>query len=440
MRSKCGRTGRRRKNKAENGSNASGESRSHEYEYIQLCKWLKERGFQNNYLRPVEFTDTGRGLATTQSLQPGELIISLPEKCLITTDTVLHSYLQKYIKRWSPPVSPLLALCTFLVTERHAGHKSCWKPYLTLLPDSYSCPAYWEDDIVSFLPQPVKQKAMEQKTELHDFYMSSLPFFKSLQPLFGENIDNILTYEALRWAWCTVNTRTVYMKHEQKDCFSSDKDIYALAPYLDLLNHSPGVQVEAAFNLKNRSYEVRTTVSCRKYEQVFICYGPHDNQRLLLEYGFVALNNPHQSVYVTKEVLLRHVSCKDKQMEKKCSLLQENSFLENLTFGLDGPSWRLLTVAKLLCLGSEEFMCWKKVLLGNAISESNEHSGLELVRKICLHLLEDTSLILKEISSFTSKNILVKKHLALVEALRLDELKILQTSADILENMHRASR
>ncbi|KAM8976988.1 SET domain-containing protein 4 [Pelodytes ibericus] len=436
MKSKYGRTGRWRKKKGEKGSRSNGVNKSHESDYIQLCKWLKERGFQDNSLRAEEFADTGRGLATTGSLQPGDLIISLPEKCLITTDTALHSDLGKYIRQWIPPVSPLLALCTFLLTERHAGDQSQWKPYLALLPQTYSCPAYWEPELVDFLPEPAKQRALEQKAELHALYLSSLPFFKSLQPLFCESVDHILTFDALRWAWCTVNTRTVYMKHTQKDCFSSEQDVYALAPYLDLLNHSPLVQVDAAFNMENRRYEIRTKVQCRRHDQVFICYGPHDNQRLLVEYGFVAANNPHQSVYVTEEVILHLITCTDKQITKKWSLLRENGFLENLTFGLDGASWRLLTVAKLLCLGAEEFTCWKKVLLGSVVSESNERRCLELVKKICCHLLEESRGVLKEISSFKCKNKELENHLSLVESLRLEELKILQTSAEILQNIH----
>lgn len=37
-----------------------------------------------------------------------------------------------------------------------------------------------------------------------------------------------------------------------------------------------------------------------RYQQAFINYGSHDNQRLMLEYGFVAPCNPHSVVYVDK--------------------------------------------------------------------------------------------------------------------------------------------
>lgn len=57
-------------------------------------------------------------------------------------------------------------------------------------------------------------------------------------------------------------------------------------------------QVHAGFNELSHCYEIRNVNGCRKFQQAFICYGPHDNQRLLLEYGFVATANQHSVVYV----------------------------------------------------------------------------------------------------------------------------------------------
>ncbi|MGH0133904.1 UNVERIFIED_CONTAM: hypothetical protein FKN15_067390 [Acipenser sinensis] len=118
------------------------------------------------------------------------------------------------------------------------------------------------------------------------------------------------------------------MKHPQSEFLSREPDVYALAPYLDLLNHSPGVEVTAAFNEKSQCYEIRTGRDCRRYEQVFICYGPHDNQRLLLEYGFIAGENPHSVVYIDQDVLQSCLLKEDKQTTQKLSFLMENNFLE----------------------------------------------------------------------------------------------------------------
>ncbi|KFO93903.1 SET domain-containing protein 4, partial [Buceros rhinoceros silvestris] len=438
MKQSRGRTGRKRRRKHLQ-SFMEGVNCSHKLEYIKLKKWLKDRGFEDNNLRPAEFWDTGRGLMTTKTLQVKDLIISLPEKCLLTTGTVLSSSLGEYITKWKPPVSPLIALCTFLIAEKHAGDKSLWKPYLDVLPKTYTCPVCLEHDVVSLLPEPLRTKAWEQRTTVHELYMSAQAFFSSLQPLFAENTGTIFNYSAVEWAWCTINTRTIYMKHPQRECFSPEPDVYALAPYLDLLNHSPNVQVKAAFNEQTRSYEIRTNSQCKKYEEVFICYGPHDNQRLLLEYGFVAMDNPHSSVYVSSDTLLKYFPPLDKQRNAKLSILKDHDFLENLTFGWDGPSWRLLTALKLLSLGADEFTCWRRTLLGDVISARNEQQTLNVTTKICHFLIEETQHVLLQISQLKKNKENLRKHLALAEALHLENLKILQKSAEILCNLNMAT-
>lgn len=123
---------------------------------------------------------------------------------------------------------------------------SQWKPYIDVLPKTYTCPVYFSDDIISLLPGDLRKKALDQRGRVLELFSSSLPFFHSLQPLFKVPVEDLFTRDALRWAWCSVNTRTVYMEHPQSQYLSRERDVYALAPYLDLLNHCPSVQVRTA--------------------------------------------------------------------------------------------------------------------------------------------------------------------------------------------------
>ncbi|XP_004594174.2 SET domain-containing protein 4 isoform X1 [Ochotona princeps] len=433
-----GRTSRIRRRKCFKSSPARGVNESCKSEFIDLRKWLKDRNFEDRNLAPAHFPGTGRGLMSTAGLQEGRMIISLPECCLLTTDTVMGSYLGAYITKWKPPPSPLLALCTFLVSEKHAGDRSPWKPYLDILPKSYTCPVCLEPEVVDLLPRPLQVKAEEQRAHVREFFVSSRTFFSSLQPLFAEAVDSIFSYSALLWAWCTVNTRAVYLRRRQQEGLSAEPDTCALAPFLDLLNHSPHAQVEAGFNEETRCYEIRTASRCRRYEEVFICYGPHDNQRLLLEYGFVSIPNPHACVYVSTEILVKYLPSTDKQLNKKISILRDHGFIEDLTFGWDGPSWTLLTALKLLCLEPERFTCWKKILLGEVISDTNEKASLDITRRICCDFIEETSAVLQKIACRKVDCAALLPQLALVEALRTEELQILKASAGILDGLHAA--
>ncbi|XP_006862623.1 PREDICTED: SET domain-containing protein 4 [Chrysochloris asiatica] len=433
-----GRTSRMRRRKRFKSSESGGVNESYKSEFIALRKWLKDRKFEDTNLTPARFPGTGRGLMSKTSLQVGQMIISLPESCLLTTDTVIRSYLGAYITKWQPPPSPLLALCTFLVSEKHAGDQSPWKPYLETLPEAYTCPVCLEPEVVNLLPRPLITKAQEQRAWVQKFFTSSRDFFLSLQPLFSQAVGSIFTYSALLWAWCTVNTRAVYLRHRQRRCFSVEPDTCALAPYLDLLNHSPDVQVKAAFNEETRCYEIRAASGYRKHEEVFICYGPHDNHSLLLEYGFVSTGNPHACVYVPRDILVKYLPSADKQMNKKISILKDHGFIDNLTFGWDGPSWRLLTALKLLCLQAGEFTCWKKVLLGEIISNTNEKTSLDITQKICSYFIEESNAMLQKVSHMKDEEVALINHLTLVETLWTEELKILQASAAVLSNLQTA--
>ncbi|XP_057602235.1 SET domain-containing protein 4-like [Hippopotamus amphibius kiboko] len=436
MKNRGGRTSRIRRRKLFTSFESRGVNESYKPEFIELKKWLKDRKFEDTNLIPIRFPGmgTGRGLVSKTSLQEGHMIISLPESCLLTTDTVIRSYLRPYIAKWQPLPSPLLALCTFLVSEKHAGDRSPWKPYLEVLPKAYTCPVCLEPEVVNLLPEPLKAKAREQRTRLWEFFSSSRDFFSSLQPLFSEAVESIFSYSALLWAWCTANTRAVYLKRPWRRCFSAEPNTCALAPFLDLLNHSPDVQVKATFNEETRCYEIRTVTSCGKHKEVFICYGPHDNHRLLLEYGFVAMRNPHACVYVLKD---KYLPSADKQMNKKISILEDHNFVENFTFGWDGPSWRLLTALKLLCLEAEEFTCWKKVLLGEIISDTNEKTSLDIAQKICHYFIEETNAVLQKVSHMKDE-VALTNQLTLVETLWTEELKILQASAETLISLQKA--
>jgi hypothetical protein len=47
------------------------------------------------------------------------------------------------------------------------------------------------------------------------------------------------------------------------------------------------------------------------------------------------------------------------------------------------------------CFGSS--MCWKRVLLGEVISDTNEKTSLDLAQKICNYFIEETSAVLQKV-------------------------------------------
>ncbi|XP_008298345.1 SET domain-containing protein 4 [Stegastes partitus] len=427
---RSGRASRTRRRKQENSLQSA--SLCHLPQYVKLMKFLHRRGFSSALLQPAVFSDTGRGLQTLRAIKPGEVLISLPESCLLTTSTVLDSYLGEYIKSWKPRLSPLLVLCVFLMCERHRGEASDWFPYIHLLPAAYTCPVYFSDDVMAALPSCLRRRGLEQREAVQEMFSSNQEFFRSLQPVLNRPTEDVLTYEALRWSWCSVNTRSVFMSRPSSS-FLSGPDRYALAPFLDLLNHRADVQVKAGFNAATRCYEIRSVGGTLRYQQAFINYGCHDNQRLLLEYGFVCSRNPHSVVYVDAD-LLREVLKADRSLDQKIKFLRENSFLQNLTLSGDGPSWRLMTALRLLSLPQTLYHQWKSVLLGQTLCEEKERWSFQTAKVLCQRLLRDTFTALDKISNLLHEcEQPIREQLDVVRSLRQEERCILGRCLEVLE-------
>lgn len=83
-----------------------------------------------------------------------------------------------FLCSWKPRLSPLLALCIFLVCERHRGEASDWFPYINVLPTVYTCPAYFSDDVMALLPASVRRRALEQREAVKEMHSSNQEFFR----------------------------------------------------------------------------------------------------------------------------------------------------------------------------------------------------------------------------------------------------------------------
>ena len=161
----------------------------------------------------------------------------------------------------------------------------------------------------------------------------------------------------------------------------SSRDNLALAPYLDLLNHSSKANIKAGPNVsKNMSwkensilrnckkeivcrseknaYEIITQTTYQKYDQVFINYGAHGNLQLYMEYGFSEENNRNDFIPVVideiKEIfLLYHKSFENRLVKKAQEIVQQNKLHENLRIDSSGPSWSIAATFFIL-----NNVCW----------------------------------------------------------------------------------
>lgn len=79
---------------------------------------------------------------------------------------------------WKPRLSPLAALCIFLVCEQHRGEASDWFPYIDVLPSTYTCPAYFSDEAMAVLPTSVQIRALKQREAVREIHSANQDFFR----------------------------------------------------------------------------------------------------------------------------------------------------------------------------------------------------------------------------------------------------------------------
>ncbi|XP_072019444.1 SET domain-containing protein 4-like isoform X2 [Amphiura filiformis] len=348
---------------------------------------MHKADYHGNHLIPALFTDTGRGLMTLKPLKVDDVIISIPKRLLITTQTTLDSEIGDYIKSCTPKLTPLQVLCIFLMYEKAKGLNSSWHPYISVLPQVYTTPAYFSNEELTSLPRFLSIQAQQQVLTVKGAYEAVADILVTMETMFAF-CHGVMGFEEFRWAWFVINTRSVYMKQDVSEFLQPEVNTYALAPLLDLLNHSPTVEVSAAYNKSSQCYEIKAKTPYKKYDQVFICYGPHDNTKLLLEYGFTVPHNPHNVVMFEIDEIIKYLTCQLSSqhshgalMEKKLQILHSNQMTSDLSCSLDGLSWKLQTVLRILCMDFNELNSWKRILTGGECSKQTELKSKQLANE-----------------------------------------------------------
>jgi hypothetical protein len=346
----------------------------------------------------VEFGDTGRGLRAETSISKNQVIVSIPLELLITVSTVESSDIG-WIFSNANGVSLFAqqVLAAFLVWEKHLGHHSVWEPYLNSVPVDYSVPLYCSNEELDVLPSILLEPILIHKQKVIDTF-SDLKKIVSMHSgtcwHCSESISTIFQREQYWWAWSTVNTRCVYLDEQvlSHHLKIQDKSCLALAPFLDMFNHSNDADVQVGLSSDGKSYDIRTLVPFAKYTQVFIHYGYHSNLKLYTEYGFILPLNPHDFIPFMFEEILNSIKYtypeKFNCSASKLDFLKCHSLAENLSCNFDGLSFNVKAVIY-MCMTSEsqKDILTLKIYSSEFTSEENMaicKVGKHLIKQKCL--------------------------------------------------------
>ena len=172
-----------------------------------------------------------------------------------------------------------------------------------------------------------------------------------------------ITQELYTYTWLIVNTRTFYWDYpdlpnshprlpKRRAKLTAD-DCYCMCPFIDYFNHSD-VGCDPQHDAKG--YSVTADREYKAGDEVFVTYGSHTNDFLLVEYGFILDKNKHDSIPL--DHLLLPLLDSD-----QVDALKEDGFYGNYTLSPSSSStdtglpicYRTQAVLRMLVLDSRRY-------------------------------------------------------------------------------------
>ncbi|KAG8336369.1 SET domain-containing protein 4 [Homalodisca vitripennis] len=314
--------------------------------FQQLVQWMKHNGWsQVGRLAPTDFPSTGRGLKALQHISSGDILATIPGKLLMTVETASKSLFGDVFRRNKLLTQQVLA--AHIVFEKHLGEKSFWANYISSLPEEIKTPVFSSSAEIEALPEHLSSKLNTYRSNVSELFRMLAESMTSVEKCSHCDmyLSQILTEDCFLWAWFIINSRAVYISPEHNsdhDLILSDKNCLALAPYLDMFNHSNDAKVQAFFNELDGSYQIRTLAPYKRFSQVFIHYGDHSNLKLYLEYGFIMPKNIHDILPLTfDDVYSTIIGVQQRNNVSKMTycFLKSHDLLKNIHLSADGMSW-----------------------------------------------------------------------------------------------------
>ena len=167
-----------------------------------FMEWLEKYGAKIDGVEVAEYGSHGLGLKVNAELKKGDVVISIPRKVFMSTETAKNSSLSALIEK-DPMLQrmPNVALALHLLVEKNSP-ASFWEPYINMLPYSYSTVLYFTpDDFKELRGSPALEDALKQFKYVARQYAY---FYRKFQSMI---LRDYFTFDEYRWAVSTVMTR-----------------------------------------------------------------------------------------------------------------------------------------------------------------------------------------------------------------------------------------
>ena len=244
----------------------------------------------------------GIGVVATAQLEQGTNAVTVPLSLLFTARLASEApcSMPVQIDAGTSLTPAVIHLALQLLLHRAAGSGSAWSHYIAALPTEVDTPLRWSEEALGELDgSTVALDVAARRTAIVSDYKALL----ACRDTGVCKVMDVTTMEDFEWALSMVWSRAFWMKHSP----NGEREA-TFIPYVDLCNHH-----HEAPQVRPGHFGVRIQLdkgAMNADQQVEISYGNLSNTDLLVRYGFVLEDNPHD--YVTL-----FVKCEEREAEEE---------------------------------------------------------------------------------------------------------------------------
>jgi hypothetical protein len=255
------------------------------------------------------------------------------------------------------------ALALWCSDPKHQEYELWQNVWPTKNDFNSTMPFYYAKELQNLLPPAAMLLLTNQRTKLEKDWNDLRTHIPSVS-------KDLFTY-----TWLIVNTRTFYWEYpdlsnihprlpKKRSQLTAD-DCYAMCPFMDYFNHS---DIGCNPQSDSKGYSVSADRDYKAGEEVFVSYGPHTNDFLLVEYGFILDENRNDSMPLD-HLLLPLLS------NEQEDALTEDGFHGNYTLSIGEPTicHRTQAVLRLLLLDNKRY----SIFVGGDDDGSKEQSRVD---------------------------------------------------------------
>lgn len=240
-----------------------------------------------------------------------------------------------------------------------------WRGVFTSKQDIHAAlPICWPAELRALLPPSASSLLAKQSAKFNKDWAAVEA------ASFPESCHKI-SKEDFLYSWLLVNTRTFYHTTRQTEKKRPKEDHMVLQPVADLFNHSPD---GCTVSFDDRFFTITTTQAHVAGDELFIRYGPHANDFLLVEYGFTL--PPPMNPW--DETSLDPYLCPALVAARQRERLEDAGFWGKYMLDAETACYRTHVALRSLCLTP---MQWQAVLDGERDEDCDKaRVDAELVR------------------------------------------------------------